>query len=751
MSRKKGKSKAKGSSARSTPRRNSPHLQHQSASSNYPSAAAHMSLADEARWMSTHRTTAYEANKKLRDLPVQFISAGRLQGTIEERQVVVDHSELASTDQGTSPVCPPPTHIENVDAMARMAIRSPSPAASESSSSADEVVFRGRGQTDPTHSISQNLDSATVADNTKSQSLQLDAPLSGSQLSMASCRDGKSTAVQDECQTTATMPPDQQDVDSDTDGVVQELFEKRRGGKPAWEGATTPWEHRSKPGIGWQPTDGRPSSNHHVHGNVRSRNAAMDDYMQNIEDFGLAESMTAAPGFARREMDLDAGSHNDWEMSDRQHGKQDEYFVDGDENWDSDMIQDFADISTSSDVAETVVLILSKRTRRSGLHYLCVYEDSSIDDAVWLPSTFLTTPHDQKLICHFEQTAARAETQPSDESTSEVASSSKDDEEEEEFDDETIARVLQKQEDLGLDADEVLLFGRDESFSNATTRGSNTLQNPRMKQKPRARRMREQTFPSASAMADALAMDPYGGFDIMDTERPSLKVKKKGRRGHMPPELEDDEMSKTLQNTWQTDRDKKRLKKAEREELRQQGLLGRKGKAPDLNAKYQGGIGMQDIVEEIQKFLFGNMESLALPPMDKHRRKAVHEMGLHFGLGSRSRGAGANRFTVLWKYSRNRVWTDADFYAVIQHKGFARFLQEPSGGRANKGPFRSYVGYRDGDTVGADAPELGPENKGHALLKKMGWSKGVGLGALDNKGILQPIPHVVKTNRAGLQ
>lgn len=569
-----------------------------------------MSLADEARWMSTHRTAAYEANKKLRYMPVQFISAGRLQGTIEERQVVVDHSEIPSTDRSTSPVCPPVTHVENVDAMARMAIRSPSPTASESSSSADEVVFRGRGQPDPIHSIRQNLDTAAVGDNIKSQPLQLDAPLSGSQVSMASFRDGKSTAVEDDCQTAATMPPDQQDVDSDTDGVVQDLFEKRRGGKPAWEGATTPWEHRSKPGIGWQPTDGRPSSSHHLHGNVRSRNAAMDDYMQNIEDFGLVESVTVAPSFVRREMDLDAGSHNDWETSDRQDEKQDEYYVDGDDNWDSDMIQDFADISTSSDVAETVVLILSKRTRRSGLHYLCVYEDSLIDDAVWLPSTFLTTPHDQELIGRFEQNAARAETQPPDESTSEVASSSsKDDEEEEEFDDETIARVLQKQEELGLGADEVLLYAGDGSFSNATTHGSNTPHNPRMKQKPRARRTREKTFPSASAMADALAMDPYGGFDIMDTERPSLKVKKKGRRGHMPPELEDDDMSKTLQKTWQTDRDKKRLKKAEREELRQQGLLGRKGKAPDLNAKYQGGFGMQDIVEEIQKFLFSNMES----------------------------------------------------------------------------------------------------------------------------------------------
>jgi hypothetical protein len=36
-------------------------------------------------------------------------------------------------------------------------------------------------------------------------------------------------------------------------------------------------------------------------------------------------------------------------------------------------------------------------------------------------------------------------------------------------------------------------------------------------------------------------------------------------------------------------------------------------------------------------------------------------------------------------------------------------------------------------------------------MMKMGWSKGTALGTADNKGILQPIPHTVKTNKAGLQ
>lgn len=70
---------------------------------------------------------------------------------------------------------------------------------------------------------------------------------------------------------------------------------------------------------------------------------------------------------------------------------------------------------------------------------------------------------------------------------------------------------------------------------------------------------------------------------------------------------------------------------------------------------------------------------------------------------------------------------------------------------AKKSAVRPRFGYKDGETVGADAPELGPENKGHALMEKMGWSKGMALGSVDNKGILQPIPHMVKTNKAGLK
>ena len=125
-----------------------------------------------------------------------------------------------------------------------------------------------------------------------------------------------------------------------------------------------------------------------------------------------------------------------------------------------------------------------------------------------------------------------------------------------------------------------------------------------------------------------------------------------------------------------------------------------------------------------------------------------------------------DRFTLLSKTTRTRTYTDDEFEIAIQKKGFQKRLRGPlfsEGGSGRPGKFntvkhkqggaraRPQLGYRDGETVGANAPELGPENKGHALMMKMGWAKGDALGAGDNKGILQPIPHTVKTNKAGLQ
>ncbi|KAF2278376.1 uncharacterized protein EI97DRAFT_251630 [Westerdykella ornata] len=689
---------SKGKGNGNTPRRH----QHRGASNGFgrydggDDEGGLFSLKDEALWAANHRSNAFTAGKKLRFLKVEFVSAGQLEGTIPEN-LLQKKPEPPSASPGPA------------DAMANMEIRSASPSPSPShsgSSSGDEevIVFRGRANLSPAQPVRPQRSSGKSTPDVVSKEGTRSTHLSGASASDSATsvapatstaeREVPSTHIQvaEVAEVTIeTVEPgpepteaqEEADSDSDAESVVRDGFEKRLGGKSPWMINTTPWESRSKPGIGWLPVDDRPGMESFVRGDVDPRDAAMEDYMENIrKDLELDPSLT----FGRRDLDLVS---------------------------DDDQVED--EIAEASDVSL----------------YLEYSDDLSGGGS------------------------------DGDEGT-DAEEGEEEDEDEVDMDDEKIARILQKQEELGLGSDEILLDDAD-FFSGPVgepayeiDRPTNRKQRRTMNHKKRA----QATFPSASALADALDMDPYNGFDVMDTERPSLKPKKKGRRGQPPPELSDDDLNEQLQATWERDRAKKRLKKAEREELRKLGLLGRKGKAPDLSVKYAGGHTLEDIVEEIREWMFSEREQLSLPPMEAGRRAVVHQMVNQIGVSSRSRGSGADRFTVLSKTIRTKRVEDSFFDALIQHKGYrARFHFASSSRRGVKnGTPRQGVGgggrpgfmYREGELVGARAPELGPENKGHALLEKMGWTKGMALGAVDNKGILQPIAHAVKMGKAGL-
>lgn len=205
-------------------------------------------------------------------------------------------------------------------------------------------------------------------------------------------------------------------------------------------------------------------------------------------------------------------------------------------------------------------------------------------------------------------------------------------------------------------------------------------------------------------------------------------------------------------------------------------MLGSKNGKPDLKQKYREGIPIYAVRDEIKQFLMSNSATyvpstrklrsvhvniirLTLPPMDKSNRKVVHELANAFKLRSKSEGSGKKRFPVLHKTQQTKPYLERNFDAV-EARITRRFLprMDVGGSRASSirkpGQGGSYssaaVSYRDGDVVGGSAPELGAENRGRAMLEKMGWSNGTALGALNNKGILQPVSHIVKTTKAGL-
>ena len=145
--------------------------------------------------------------------------------------------------------------------------------------------------------------------------------------------------------------------------------------------------------------------------------------------------------------------------------------------------------------------------------------------------------------------------------------------------------------------------------------------------------------------------------------------------------------------------------------------------------------------------------------MAQKERKIVHEIANVLKLKSKSSGSGKARYPVLYRTTRTaHCQGNLDgLDAILSAK---RFLPRPDRTKKRGAPISSKgrggfasaaVSYRDGEVVGAAAPELGQENRGRTMLEKMGWSTGTTLGAVQNtRGIVQPVAQVVKTGKAGL-
>lgn len=348
--------------------------------------------------------------------------------------------------------------------------------------------------------------------------------------------------------------------------------------------------------------------------------------------------------------------------------------------------------------------------------------------------------------------------------------------------DEQIARLLAKQQELGIEGDELMIDDgmyveeSDDGFGDlaAARKGLAEVHNFKSGRAKNKHGMRvrghdkKYNFPDASLLADTVEQYGENGFDIMDFDRPSLRPTKKGRKGKIPPELEalsDEELRDQIRDQWGKDRSKKAQKKLEREELRREGLLGsagRKGKA-DLKAKYPFGMNMHNVHDELRDFLQrDDLLERAFPPMDKIDRKALHEICTALNLGSKSQGSGNKRFPIIYKTSRTSEYSNEMFVKIVQasSRGFLsnrgkakKFANKTSkgtlkGGRGG-GFSKAAVGLQNGEIVGAGAAEISHTSFGARMLAKHGWSKGMGLGK-DGEGRILPVEQVMRMGTAGL-
>ncbi|KAK4194441.1 hypothetical protein QBC40DRAFT_290759 [Triangularia verruculosa] len=318
-------------------------------------------------------------------------------------------------------------------------------------------------------------------------------------------------------------------------------------------------------------------------------------------------------------------------------------------------------------------------------------------------------------------------------------------------DDEELARLLAKQEELGLGSDELVLIP--ESFGVSKRGGKKRGQG-------KAASSSFNTFANASSVADA--------FDDLDLADWTVPVPRK-RRSKQPPNfnVSDSEIEAKLKLDWSRDRERKKERKLARESLRAQGLLDKNASPDDLRVKYPVGLRLEDFKTELVAFLISLDERLEFPPLDKHGRMVLHQLASKFNIKSQSTGKGITRRPVLYRSKRTLSFKPHQITeAVRQVDNAARRVgrkyfpradvdggrgdapRETSGG-AGRASMKALV-LREGEVVGASAPELGQENRGRAMLEKMGWSKGMGLGTLENKGILEPVAQVVKKSKAGL-
>lgn len=284
--------------------------------------------------------------------------------------------------------------------------------------------------------------------------------------------------------------------------------------------------------------------------------------------------------------------------------------------------------------------------------------------------------------------------------------------------------------------------------------------------------------------------------------------------------LSDSDLENTLEEAWLRDRDKKKARKALRQQQRKEGMVSRKAKSSGVrNAqqKFPDGMTIHELLDEFRHFLLNDdiqryyiflfesaNPSLPMPPMPHYSRKIMHEIASLFKITSKSQGAGNYRFVVLNKTTRSTLSLQEDEMDELlnRRKLFFRLgkslemggPEEDQGdekrdkkkvesskqlggsmkeGRAGKklGGSRKEgkackkrgestkeskasktdggVKLREGEVVGSDAPEIGTDNKGHAMLAKMGWTQGTGLGAR-RSGIRIAIEARVKHTKSGL-
>lgn len=247
-------------------------------------------------------------------------------------------------------------------------------------------------------------------------------------------------------------------------------------------------------------------------------------------------------------------------------------------------------------------------------------------------------------------------------------------------------------------------------------------------------------------------------LDIGSNAPPRKVGKGRKQRLELGSELEV-ELRESLMEQFQYQKQSRRLKKLRKKEKKRQ-------EAEDnmqLKDKYEYSLHIKEIKQEFELFLHdANRETLSFPPLDGHGNKTLNKLANNYNMKCiKCGGNGLSMYIKVAKTKKTfRYVPDYQLigYILKQRPVFRRADVKPrtkeeiadTDESSRRGP-KSNAYVKEGDVVGALAPEIAHNNIGRKMLEMLGWSRGEGLGAMGNKGISTPVLATVKKSKTGLK
>ncbi|KAG5421010.1 SQS1 [Candida metapsilosis] len=204
-------------------------------------------------------------------------------------------------------------------------------------------------------------------------------------------------------------------------------------------------------------------------------------------------------------------------------------------------------------------------------------------------------------------------------------------------------------------------------------------------------------------------------------------------------------------------RQNKKAQKQRRKEQQTQDSI----ESHNLLIKYPDSLTISQIANEFANFIEDTSRTtLSFPTLDSHGNKTLQNMAAAYNMQTDKCGSYNMRHYI--KVTKNRkTYKNVPNYnrinAIMRGRPIFHRMdvkrEKKSDERKTKrggGGNESRARFKEGDVVGAEAPELDQSNLGRIMLEKLGWSQGQGLGKA-NSGINEPIVAKVKMSKTGIR